>query len=84
AVQQGWMVDGLPAVPAWAITDQGVGQADVFGLNANDAWYWESNLLTFRFEEKKGPANIELALFGYFGTHLLRPVGLFAVRHNAT
>ncbi|MGH9248024.1 MAG: HK97 family phage prohead protease [Acidimicrobiales bacterium] len=84
AVQQGWSVDGLPAVPAWAITDQGVGQADVFGLNANDAWYWESNLLTFRFEEKKGPANIELALFGYFATHLLRPVGLFAVRHNLT
>jgi hypothetical protein len=43
-------------------------------------WVWESPLLTFRFEEKQGPANIELNIFGYFGTHLLRPVGLSGIR----
>ena len=32
----------------------------------------ESNLLTFRFEEVAGPANIDLALFGYFAVEVLR------------
>lgn len=84
AVQQGWSVDGLPHVPAWAITGNAAGDADVFTLNRMDAYAWESPTLTFRYEERSGPTHIDLALFGYFATHLLRPVGLSAVRLTLT
>lgn len=84
AVTQGWFVDGLAHVPAWAITGNTAGDADVFILNSGDAWAWESPTLTFRYEERSGPTYIDLALFGYFATHILRPVGLSAVRHTVT
>lgn len=84
AVARGWSVDGLPNVPAWAITGNGPGDADWFGINSLDAWAWESPLLTFRYEERSGPAVIDLALFGYFACHILRPVGLTAVRLTLT
>jgi HK97 family phage prohead protease len=80
AVSQGWSVDGLNFVPAWAITGVAAGDTQIFILNSSDLWVWESPLLTFRFEEKQGPANIELNIFGYFATHLLRPVGLSGIR----
>ncbi len=80
AVTQGWNVDGLPFVPAWAMTGVAATDTQIFILNALDAWVWESPLLTFRFEEKQGPALIELALFGYFATQVLRPVGLSGIR----
>jgi HK97 family phage prohead protease/HK97 family phage major capsid protein len=80
AVQQGWNVDGLPFIPAWAMTGVAAGDTQIAILNALDIWVWESPLLTFRYEEKSGPALIELALFGYFATHLLRPVGLSGIR----
>ncbi|WP_162606669.1 phage portal protein [Jiangella asiatica] len=83
AVQQGWSVDGLANVPTWSMLGNGAGDADVLGYNRSDVWAWESALLTFRYEERNGPAQIDLALFGYFATRLLRPVGLFAVRHTA-
>ena len=79
AVQQGWFVDGLPFVPAWAIT-QAVGDELGLILNRADWWVWESPLLTFRFEEKSGPAMVELALFGYYATKVLRPAGIFSLR----
>lgn len=82
AVTQGWFVDGLAHVPAWAITEAAAGEGDVFTLNSMDAWAWESPTLTFRYEERSGPTFIDLALFGYFATHLLRPVGLSVVRMN--
>lgn len=84
AAQNSWAVDARSIVPAWAATGNAAGDADVFMLNSQDAWVWESNLLTFRYEEKLGPAMIEFALFGYFATHLLRPVGLAAIRHTAS
>jgi HK97 family phage prohead protease len=80
AITQGWSVDGLPFVPAWAMTGVAAGDSQILMLNALDAFAWESPLLTFRFEEKSGPAKIELALFGYFATHLLRPRGLSGIR----
>lgn len=80
AVTQGWFLDGLPFVPAWAITD-GVGDDVALIVNRADAWYWESSILSFRFEEKQGPEIIELALFGYFGTQVLRAAGIFALRN---
>jgi len=82
AVQGQWPVDGLGFIPAWAISGNAAGDADVFILNSSDAWAWESPVLSFRFEEKSGPQIIELALFGYFATHVLRPVGLAGVRHT--
>jgi Phage capsid family len=84
AVSQGWFVDGLAFVPAWAISSV-VGATDthIFFVNRADCWAWESPVLAFRFEEKSGPQVIELALFGYFATHLLRPVGLSGIRQTA-
>lgn len=83
AVTQGWSIDGLPHRPAWAMTGTADGDAQVITLNQSDVWVWESPLLTFRFEEKQGPANIEFNLFSYFGTHVLRPVGLSGMRITA-
>ncbi len=80
AVTQGWFIDGLAHVPAWAMTGTAAGDAQVITLNRADAWAWESPVLSFRFEEKQGPEIIELALFGYFAAHVLRPVGLSGMR----
>lgn len=79
-MQGGWQIDGLILQPAWSMTGVAAGDSQIMIANQADVWVWESPLLTFRFEEKSGPANIELALFGYFGTHLLRPVGLSGIR----
>jgi HK97 family phage prohead protease/HK97 family phage major capsid protein len=68
--------EGLPGVPAWALN---VTAQDAFLFNSVDVWAWESPLLTFRFEEKAGPENIELALFAYVGSAILRPAGITAV-----
>jgi hypothetical protein len=75
-----WNVDGRAFQPAWGITGTAAGDTQIFILRDTDLWVWESPLLSFRFEEKQGPANIELNIFGYFGTHLLRPVGLSGIR----
>lgn len=80
AYTQGWDVDGLAFIPAWAMTGVAAGDSQELILNRSDAWVWESPLLTFRYEERSGPANVDLVLFGYFATHLLRPVGLSGIR----
>ncbi|HEX2550095.1 MAG TPA: HK97 family phage prohead protease [Nocardioidaceae bacterium] len=82
AVQGGWYIDGLTAVPAWSMTGNAITDADVLIFNSSDVWAWESPLLMFRFEERGGPARIDLALFGYFATRILRPVGFSAVRFS--
>lgn len=82
AITQGWFVDGLPNLPTWSMSGNAAGDADVLVFNRNDVWAWESPLLTFRFEERGGPANIDLALFGYVAVRLLRPTGLHAIRHT--
>ena len=84
AVNNGWFVDGLTAVPAWSMTGNAGTDADVIIFNSADVWAWESPLLMFRFEERGGPARIDLALFGYFATRILRPVGFAAVRLTVT
>jgi len=76
----GYQVDSLRFQPAWANTGVAAGDSQILIWNEADCWVWESPLLTFRFEEKQGPANIELNIFGYFATHLLRPVGLSGIR----
>ena len=72
---QGVAVEPAPQVTGVAATD-----GQVFILSDADLWAWESPLLTFRFEERAGPANVDVALFGYFATRLLRPVGLASIR----
>lgn len=84
AITQGWSVDSLSLVPAWAMTGTAAGDSQILILNRADGWAWESPVLAFRFEEKSGPQIIELALFGYFATHLLRPVGLSGIRITLT
>ena len=84
AQANGYNVDGLTYEPTWSMTGNAAGDADVLGFNSSDVWAWESGLLMFRFEERNGPANIDLALFGYFATQVLRGVGLMAIRHTAS
>ena len=79
-VDSGFNVDGLAVRAAWAMTGTAAGDSQIFFVNSSDLWVWESPLLSFRFEEKQGPANIELDIFGYFATHLIRPVGLMGIR----
>jgi HK97 family phage prohead protease/HK97 family phage major capsid protein len=79
ALTQGWFVDGLAFTPAWAMT-QAVGDELALIVNSQDYWVWESPLLTFRFEERSGPALIELALFAYFANKVLRPAGIASLR----
>jgi phage portal protein BeeE/phage head maturation protease len=83
-MQGGYRVDGLLHVPTWSMTGNAAGDADVIEFNSQDIWAWESALLMFRFEERNGPAFIDLALFGYFAARVLRPVGIMAVRHTVT
>lgn len=80
AISQAWSVDGLNFVPAWAMTGTAAGDTQIAIWNSADFWVWESPLLSFRYEEKQGPANIELNVFGYFATALIRPVGLSGIR----
>ena len=84
AVSQGWFVDGLTFVPTWSMSGNASGDADVLLFNSADVWAWESPLLMFRFEERGGPARIDLSLFGYFATRILRPIGLAGIRHTAS
>ena len=77
-------IDGLPGVPAWSMSGNAAGDADTIMFNSQDVWAWESGLLTFRFEEVAGPANIDLALFGYFACQVLRGSGFSAVRLTTT
>lgn len=84
AVQRGWDIDGLVFEPCWSMTGNAAGDSDVLMIKTTDAWVWESGLLTFRYEERSGPAYIDLALFAYHATRLIRPVGLASDRHTQT
>ena len=81
---KGYDIDGLPYQPTWSMTGNAAGDADVIAFNAADVWGWESALLMFRFEERNGPAKIDLALYGYFACKVIRPVGLVGIRHTAS
>jgi phage head maturation protease len=83
-LDQAFDIDGLPGVPAWSITSNTAADFDTLMWNAMDAWVWESPLLTFRYEEVAGPANIDVALFGYFAAAVLRPAGFSAIRLTVT
>lgn len=83
-LDQAFDIDGLAGRPAWSMTGNAAGDADTLLWNSADVWAWESPLLTFRYDERSGPALIELALFGYFAVRILRPSGISAVRLTVT
>ena len=84
ALQGAFDMDGLAATPAWSMTGNAAGDADAILWNSADAWAWESNLLSFRYEEVAGPANIDLVIFGYFACAVVRAAGFSAVRLTVT
>jgi len=83
-LDQSFDIDGLAGVPTWSMTGNAAGDADAILFNAQDAWAWESSLMTFRYEEVAGPANIDLVLFGYFAVQVLRPSGFTGIRLTVT
>jgi hypothetical protein len=64
------------------ITGVSAGDGDLFILGTGDLWAWSSPLLDFRFAEKSGPATVDLAIWGYFATKMIKPVGLSSIRHT--
>jgi hypothetical protein len=78
ATSGAWPIDGVGFRKAWAMTGTS-GNAEVLIVNRADVYVWESPTLTFRFEEKQGPEIIEMALFGYFATKVLRVLGIRAM-----
>lgn len=80
SITQGYLVDSLVFQPAWGMSGNAAGDSDVIVGNRNDVWVWESPTLMFRFEERSGPAFVELALFGYYAVRVLRPIGLAGLR----
>lgn len=83
-LDQAFDIDGLAGRPAWSMSGNAAGDADTLLWNSADVWAWESPLLTFQYNERSGPALIELALFGYFAVRILRPSGISAVRLTVT
>jgi HK97 family phage major capsid protein len=83
-LDQAFDVDGLAGVPAWSMTGNAAGDADTLLWNSADVWAWESPTLNFRYEERSGPALVELALFGYFAVRILRPGGFSSIRLTVT
>lgn len=73
-------VNGMPGRPAWSLT---AGTDDAVTFNSVDGWVWESPLLSFRFEEKSGPENIVLNIWGYHAFQILRYTGIHAVAYTA-
>ena len=63
------------------ITGVAAGDGDVFLLGTGDLWCWSSPLLDFRFAERAGPATVDLAVWAYFATKMIKPVGLSPIRH---
>jgi hypothetical protein len=70
---QALSIDGLACPNAWSMTST---YDDVLLFNAVDMLAGESPLLTFRFEEKGGPENIYLNIWGYFCFQILRYTGI--------
>ncbi len=84
ALDTSFDVDGLAGTPAASMTGNAAGDADAIMFNSQYAWAWESPLLQFRYNERSGPALIELAVFGYFAVRILRPAGFVGVRLTVT
>lgn len=73
-------IDGMAVPNAWSMTST---YDDVVLFCSVDMLVGESPLLTFRFEEKSGPENIVLNLWGYFCYQILRYPGIHACNYTA-
>jgi hypothetical protein len=73
-------VDGFAVPNVWSMTST---YDDLVMFTAVDMLAGESPLLTFRFEEKSGPENIVLNIWGYFCYQILRYTGIHACNYSA-
>lgn len=68
---------------SWAITGVAAGDGDVFILGGGgDVWAWSSPLLKLIYSEKAGPQTIQLSVWGYFATRVVKPLGVASIRHT--
>ena len=80
---QAWALRDVTVELSPWITGVAAGDGDVFILaDGGDLMAWSSPLLEFRYLEKAGPGLVELAVFGYFATKVVKPSGLAAIRHT--
>lgn len=68
---------GYPMLPAWALTQYS------FLFASASVWTWNSPVQGFRFEEKNGPAVIDLAIFGLNANAVLRSSDVVRVAYTA-
>ncbi len=68
---------GYPMLPAWALTQYS------FLFASQSVWTWNSPVQGFRFEEKNGPAVIDLAIFGLNANAVLRASDVVRVAYTA-
>jgi HK97 family phage prohead protease len=73
-------VDGFATPNVWSMTST---YDDLLMFLSTDLLVGESPLLTFRFEEKGGPENIYLNIWGYFCFQILRYTGIHSVNYTA-
>jgi hypothetical protein len=77
-----WQVNGCGVRLSPLITGTAAGDGDVFILAEGDLWAWSSPLVEFRFDERAGPAVVDLSIYGYFATKVLNPRGVSSIRHT--
>jgi hypothetical protein len=70
-----------PRLSLW-ITGTAAGDGDAFLIGPDALWTWASPVLTLSYGERKGPALVDVALFGYFVAKVLRPAGIASIRHT--
>lgn len=68
---------GYPMLPAWALASYS------FLFASQSVWTWNSPVQGFRFEEKNGPAVIDLAIFGFNANAVLRASDVVRVAYTA-
>ncbi len=79
---QAWALRDVTVDLSPWITGVAAGDGDVFILATGDLWAWASPLLDFRFMERVGPSAVDLAVYGYFATKIIKPAGLASIRHT--
>jgi hypothetical protein len=67
---------------SWAISGTAAGDGDVFILGTGDVWAWSSPLLKLTYPEKAGPQTIQVSLWGYAATRVIKPLGVASIRHT--
>lgn len=70
-------IDGMVVRGAWPVA-----ATRTYLFASQSLWAWESGVRQFRFEEKDGPANIELAHFSYAAAACIRPTDVVYVLYS--